>query len=92
MNSNNDRAGARDDVRARTGQSNVGAGRLAQQIEHQRIAGRAYEIYESRYRTDGHADDDWLQAEAEYVAWRANHLAAARDTAPDTRTATTGHK
>lgn len=26
---------------------------------------RAYELYEVRGRIDGHAEDDWLQAEAE---------------------------
>ena len=26
---------------------------------------RAYELYEVRGRTDGHAEDDWLQAEGE---------------------------
>jgi hypothetical protein len=58
--------------------SNAGAGRLADQIDHQRIAARAYELYESRQREDGHADDDWRQAEAEYAVRRANDLTAAR--------------
>lgn len=31
----------------------------------QRIRGRAYELYEQRGKRDGHALDDWLQAEAE---------------------------
>jgi hypothetical protein len=30
-----------------------------------RIAARAYELYENRGRSDGHADQDWLQAERE---------------------------
>ena len=30
-----------------------------------RIAGRAYELYESRGREDGFALDDWLRAEGE---------------------------
>jgi hypothetical protein len=34
----------------------------------ERIARRAYEIYESRGRADGHAEDDWVQATAEYAA------------------------
>jgi hypothetical protein len=62
-----------------TAESNSGAGRLAHQIDHERIAKRAYEIYESRHRTDGHADEDWLQAKAEYAVRRENQLAAARD-------------
>jgi hypothetical protein len=44
------------------------AGRLERQIDEERIARRAYQIYESRDRADGHADADWLQAEAEYAA------------------------
>lgn len=34
----------------------------------QRIRLRAYEIYELRGRTDGHALNDWLQAQAELAA------------------------
>ena len=37
------------------------------QIDEAHIAQRAYEIYESRGRGDGHADDDWFQAAAEYA-------------------------
>ena len=37
---------------------------------HERIARRAYEIYESRERADGHADQDWFQAVSEYEARR----------------------
>jgi hypothetical protein len=44
---------------------------LERQIVHERIARRAYEIYESRGRTDGHADDDWVQAASEEAARRA---------------------
>ena len=44
------------------------AGVLARQIDEERIARRAYEIYESRGRADGHADDDWFQAVSEYAA------------------------
>jgi hypothetical protein len=32
---------------------------------HERIQARAYELYQKRNREDGHAIDDWLQAEAE---------------------------
>jgi hypothetical protein len=33
----------------------------------ERIRFRAYELYEQRERRDGHALDDWLQAEAEFT-------------------------
>jgi Protein of unknown function (DUF2934) len=61
-----------------TGTSNDGAERLGRQIDHMRIAGRAYEIYESRNRVAGRADEDWFQAEAEYAVERAKTLAAVR--------------
>ena len=32
-----------------------------------KIRVRAYELYEQRGRIDGHASDDWLQAEAEVL-------------------------
>jgi hypothetical protein len=32
---------------------------------------RAYKLYEDRGRTDGHALEDWLQAEADLVRPRA---------------------
>jgi Protein of unknown function (DUF2934) len=31
----------------------------------QKIQQRAYELYEERGREDGHAEEDWLRAEAE---------------------------
>ncbi len=34
---------------------------------HVRIRQRAYELYESRERQDGHELDDWLQAESEVM-------------------------
>ncbi len=34
----------------------------------QAIRRRAYELYEQRGRHDGHAQDDWLQAEAEVLS------------------------
>lgn len=46
----------------------VNVGLLERQIDDERIARRAYEIYESRHRAEGHADDDWFQAAAEYAA------------------------
>jgi hypothetical protein len=42
----------------------------------EKIRLRAYELYEQRGRLDGHAVEDWLQAEAEITA-RGIHLAAA---------------
>ena len=35
------------------------------------VRARAYELYEVRGRMDGHAEEDWLQAEGE-VAGRTN--------------------
>ena len=35
-----------------------------------RIATKAYELYEQRGRSDGHALEDWLTAEAD-VEWQA---------------------
>ena len=57
------------------GASNAGTGRLADRIDHARIAARAYQIYESQHHADGHADDHWRQAEAEYAVRRAHELA-----------------
>lgn len=34
---------------------------------HDLVARRAYEIYEKRGRAEGHAEDDWSQAEAETI-------------------------
>jgi hypothetical protein len=48
----------------------VNVGLLERQIDDERIARRAYQIYESRHRADGHADDDWFQAAAEYARRR----------------------
>ena len=31
----------------------------------EKVRARAYELYEVRGRTDGHAEEDWLQAERE---------------------------
>lgn len=42
----------------------------------QRIRVRAYELYEQRGRGDGHAVDDWLQAEAELTEQKALRAAA----------------
>lgn len=37
------------------------------------IARRAYELYEARGREDGHALDDWLDAERDLSAARPRH-------------------
>jgi hypothetical protein len=42
----------------------------------QRIRVRAYELYENRERGDGHALDDWLQAEAELTERKTLRAAA----------------
>ena len=44
-------------------------------IERQ-IQQRAYELYEQRRRADGHALDDWLQAEREIKGTQANPATA----------------
>jgi hypothetical protein len=51
-----------------------GTDRLKQHIDHQRIAARAYALYEGRRGTAGSADEDWRRAEAEYEIQRANEL------------------
>jgi len=33
--------------------------------EEENVRARAYELYELRGKTDGHAEEDWLQAEGE---------------------------
>jgi Protein of unknown function (DUF2934) len=68
---------SRDDA-IEAGPSNAGSGRLADRIDHERIAARAYQIYESQHRADGHADDHWRQAEVEYADRRAHELAELR--------------
>jgi hypothetical protein len=40
------------------------------------IRRRAYELYESRGREDGHDIDDWLRAEAEVTGVALNRAAA----------------
>ena len=60
------------DLAAGSSWTGSGTDRLAQQIDHQRIATRAYERYRTRSPTEGSADDDWCRAEAEYRAHRAN--------------------
>ena len=69
---------ASGDAAIEAGSSNAGSGRLADRIDHERIAARAYQIYESEHRADGHADDHWRQAEDEYAVRRAHELAELR--------------
>ena len=57
-----------DLIRDHGGKPDVNATTLEQQIDHERIARRAFEIYESRGRVEGHADDDWFQSASEYAA------------------------
>ena len=61
-----------DSKRAREERDDVvlKGGDPAHWIDRERIARRAYEIYESRHRADGDADQDWFQAMSEYVARR----------------------
>ena len=33
--------------------------------DEEKLRARAYELYEGRGRIDGHAEEDWLQAEGE---------------------------
>ena len=54
--------------------SNDGTDRLAHHIDHERIAARAYELYQSHGGAGGSADDDWQRAEAEYRALRETRL------------------
>lgn len=55
----------------------------------QRIAGRAYELYMRRGRTDGRAMDDWLEAERQVLEEAASRSAlkpgASIPTAPPAR-------
>jgi hypothetical protein len=46
-----------------------------QELEVQ-IRLRAYELYESRGREDGHGLDDWLQAETELTEKKVRSIAA----------------
>jgi hypothetical protein len=38
---------------------------VARTPHHESVRARAYELYEVRGRIDGHAEEDWLQAESE---------------------------
>jgi hypothetical protein len=46
----------------------------------ERIRVRAYELYLKRGKRDGHALDDWLQAEAELTERKGFHVAVSRPT------------
>ena len=43
---------------------------------HERIRIRAYELYDQRGRQDGHALEDWFQAEAELAPEKRIHATA----------------
>ncbi len=62
--------GTRSSLTKKTEQKNQAAPDQQDQIRR-----RAQELYEQRGREEGHALEDWLQAEAEVVngkAWRAS--------------------
>jgi hypothetical protein len=40
------------------------------------IRARAFELYEERGREDGHAEEDWLQAECEILSKQSGKIAA----------------
>jgi hypothetical protein len=46
-------------------------------LQYQRIALRAYELYEARGRVDGFDAQDWLQAEREILGEAVEHAKAA---------------
>jgi hypothetical protein len=73
MNDNNKE---RSDVPVATGPDGPTTGVLEQQIDDERIARRAYAIYESRDHADGHSEADWLQAESEYRSRRTDGVPA----------------
>jgi hypothetical protein len=75
MNDKNDRlVHPPGDLASGSAWSICGTDRLKEQIDHQRIAARAFALYESRNRTNGSADEDWRRAEAEYAIHRATEL------------------
>jgi hypothetical protein len=41
---------------------------LEERADYERIARRAFDLYEARGHTDGHADEDWFQAASEDAA------------------------
>jgi len=55
--------------------SNPGQQKL-DDIVQERIQKRAYELYEARGASPGHALEDWTQAEAEILPDRGIHRAA----------------
>jgi hypothetical protein len=71
------------DVAAETAPPVVNVGVLIRQIDHEQIARRAYAIFESRHRIEGHADEDWFQAEAEYATRHVGGPARRRRWAAD---------
>ena len=53
----------------------VSGGMTIKQPTHQEIAARAYQVFLERGRQDGHAIDDWLQAEYELMQLPVRKLA-----------------
>lgn len=66
-------AKGRDEKKSRVIVSSSGAGRATQKGKpafddlHARISARAYELYVQRGSRDGHAQEDWLDAEREIL-------------------------
>jgi hypothetical protein len=52
------------------------AGRLSFEELENRIRSRAYQLYEDRGYSDGHALDDWLYAKAQVLGVTKNPAAA----------------
>jgi hypothetical protein len=61
---------------------------IEHQIDHERITGRADEIYESRSRADRHADDEWVQSAFEYEVDVSANQRLSNATVPAARSAT----
>ena len=53
--------------------------RLEESLQY-RIRMRAYELYTQRGKADGHALDDWLQAEDEILRGASSHWAWRHET------------
>jgi len=66
-------AKGRDEKKSRVIVSSSGVGRATQKGKpafddlHARISSRAYELYVQRGSRDGHAQEDWLDAEREIL-------------------------
>jgi hypothetical protein len=49
--------------------------------DEENVRARAYELYEVRGRIDGHAEEDWLQAEGEVDERKAVRASSSKITA-----------